>query len=103
LSATLHPTVPVHAPLVFELIDSWRQRSIGQCTYYVGSPDGHPYPARPANASEAEERRKERFQVNAPSPNTTTLPEAETNPVFPMTLDLRLPKTAHNTEWKAQN
>src|SRR6204780_4366053 len=30
LSASLHPTVPVHAPLVFHLIDSLRGYSIGQ-------------------------------------------------------------------------
>jgi len=29
LSATLHPTIPVHTPLVFDLIDTWKERSIG--------------------------------------------------------------------------
>src|SRR5664279_517012 len=43
LSATLHPTVPVHAPLVFNLIDCWRDRSIGQCAYHVVPPDGRLY------------------------------------------------------------
>ncbi len=27
LSAALHPTIPVHTPLVFDLIDTWTQRS----------------------------------------------------------------------------
>jgi len=96
LSATMHPTIPVHAPLVFELIDSWTQRSIGQCTYYVGHPDGRLYPGRPASASEAESRRKERFQINEPRPDRIMVPESETNPLFPMTLDLRLPKPGHS-------
>ena len=91
LSATLHPTVPVHAPLCFELIDSWRERSIGQCTYYVGRPDGSLYAARPTNAAEAEERRRERFKINKPALTSATVPDPEINPIFPMTLDLRIP------------
>ena len=55
LSATLHPTVPVHAPLVFDIIDRWKERSIGRCTYHAGPPDGRVYTARPANAAEAED------------------------------------------------
>jgi uncharacterized protein (DUF2126 family)/transglutaminase-like putative cysteine protease len=58
LSATLHPTVPVHAPLVFHLIDRLSDNSIGQCTYHVGTPDGRPYPGRPANSAEADDRQR---------------------------------------------
>ncbi len=57
-AATLHPTVPIHAPLVFELIDTMRGVSIGRCTYYVAPPDGRVYAAKPTNAAEAEARRK---------------------------------------------
>jgi uncharacterized protein (DUF2126 family) len=91
LSATLHPTVPVHAPLVFNLIDRLREVSIAQCTYHVGRQDGLHYESRPANAAEAEERRRERFQPAVPSLAPMAAPEEETNPLFPMTLDLRLP------------
>jgi uncharacterized protein (DUF2126 family) len=91
LSATLHPTVPVHAPLVFDLIDTWSQRSVAQCTYFVAPPDGRVYPTRPTTAAEAEGRRSERFQINTPSQDTIELPGEETNSIFPMTLDLRLP------------
>jgi len=92
LSASLHPTVPIHAPLVFDLIDRLRGCSIGQCTYHVGPPDGRTYAARPTNASEADDRRLERFQVAPPALIPMAAPEEEINPHFPMTLDLRLPK-----------
>jgi uncharacterized protein (DUF2126 family) len=91
LSAALHPTVPVHAPLVFEIIDSWMERSIGQCAYHVEPPNGRQYTARPDSAAEAEGRRLERFQVTSPAPSVTSIPEEESNPVFPGTLDLRVP------------
>jgi len=89
LAATLHPTVPVHAPLVFDLIDQWNGRSIGRCTYHVAPPDGHIYTARPVNGAEAESRRQERFQVAGPAMVPMATPEAESNRIFPFTLDLR--------------
>jgi uncharacterized protein (DUF2126 family) len=83
--------VPVHAPLVFDLIDSWKERSIGRCVYHAAPPDGRVYDRRPENAAEAEGRRRERFgEVDAPSSAVTT-PAAEINPSFPLTLDLRHP------------
>ena len=91
LSASMHPTVPVHAPLVFHLIDCLKGYSIGQCTYHVGPPDGSSYAARPVNAAEAEGRRIERFKVARPALSPMAAPEEEINPLFPMTLDLRLP------------
>jgi len=91
LSASLHPTIPLHVPLVFDLIDRWKEQSVARCTYYAGPPDGSLYTRRPANAVEAEERRRERFQVSAVAPGTVAMPLDETNTIFPMTLDLRLP------------
>ena len=90
LAAELHPTIPVHAPLIFDIIDRWKERSIGRCAYHVGSPDGCAYTARPVNATEAAERRRQRFQKFDPPTGLTMAPEKETNPIFPMTLDLRL-------------
>ena len=100
LSASLHPTVPVHAPLVFHLIDSLRGCSIGQCTYHVGPPNGRLYSARPVNAAEADDRRMERFQMAAPALSPMAAPKEEINPHFPMTLDLRLPPPRHKTQFE---
>ena len=94
LSATLHPTVPVHAPLVFDLIDRWMNRSIGQCTYHVAPPDGREYAARPADAAEAEKRRLERFQVRLSALTANVARRRKPNPIFPGTLDLRMLPTA---------
>jgi uncharacterized protein (DUF2126 family) len=91
LAATLHPTVPVHAPLVFDLIDGWKDRSICRCVYHVETPGGRRYDARPANAAEAESRRLERFHVASPEPIPMAAPVDESNPIFPCTLDLRHP------------
>jgi uncharacterized protein (DUF2126 family) len=97
LSEVLHPTVPVHAPLTFDVIDRWKERSIGRCVYYVGSPDGRAYTTRPMNATEAADRRRQRFQISSPAPGPVPVPEEETNPVFPMTLDLRFPPPGKET------
>ncbi len=51
LSALLHPTVPVHAPLVFDLIDGWKDRSIGRCIYHTTPPNGRVYTARPSQCN----------------------------------------------------
>ncbi len=90
LSALLQPTIPVHAPLVFDIVDCWNERSIARCTYYVGRPDGTLYSSLPVNAKEAEQRRGERFQIAKPTARHMPVPKENLNPIFPMTLDLRL-------------
>jgi uncharacterized protein (DUF2126 family)/transglutaminase-like putative cysteine protease len=90
LAAVLHPTIPVHAPLIFDIIDRWNERSIGRCVYHVAAPDGSAYTTRPANANEAADRRQQRFQESVPTPAWVAVPEEENNPIFPATLDLRL-------------
>ena len=89
--ACLHPTIPVHTPLVFNLVDTWSKRSIGGCTYHVGHPGGRNYEVFPVNANEAEGRRISRFSPMGPPPDALdTLPPPEENDPFPCTLDLRM-------------
>jgi uncharacterized protein (DUF2126 family) len=90
LSATMHPTIPVHSPLTFTLIDQRDGRSIAQCSYRIDPPAEREYKGRPADASEAEARRLERFSIIDPIVAVTT-PEEEINPIFPGTLDMRIP------------
>ena len=53
----LHPTIPVHTPLVFDLIDTRLNRSVARCTYFAGPPDGTVHTTRPRDAEEARARR----------------------------------------------
>jgi uncharacterized protein (DUF2126 family)/transglutaminase-like putative cysteine protease len=109
--SALHPTIGVDTPLVFDIVDSWNNRSIGGCTYYVSHPGGRSYDTFPINAYEAESRRVSRFgdtshtqEVLRPAPYLSIVahfieqnripflvdpPPAETNKSYPYTLDLR--------------
>jgi uncharacterized protein (DUF2126 family)/transglutaminase-like putative cysteine protease len=89
--SALHPTIGVHAPLIFDVIDTWTGRAIGGCTYHVSHPGGLAHERLPTNALEAEGRRIARFFPFGHTPGPQEPPPEERNPDFPLTLDLRRP------------
>ncbi len=89
-ASCLHPTIGVHAPLVFDLVDTWMQRSLGGCQYHVAHPGGRNFERYPVNAFEAEGRRLARFTVLGHTPGRLVPRDEVHNADFPFTLDLRL-------------
>jgi uncharacterized protein (DUF2126 family) len=88
-SSALHPSIGVHAPLTFDLYDTWMKRSMGGCQYHVVHPGGRSHERFPVNSFEAESRRLARFFRMGHTPGTMAVPTPVVEREFPFTLDLR--------------
>ena len=109
--SSLHPTIPVQSPLVFDLIDTWNGRAVAGCTYHVSHAGGRSFERPPINAFEAESRRVARFwgmghtvgalpvpwtverlthfAPRGELPHPMAPPIEDPHPAMPYTLDLR--------------
>jgi uncharacterized protein (DUF2126 family)/transglutaminase-like putative cysteine protease len=87
--SSLHPTLDIDSPLVFDVYDSWMERAVGGCSYHVAHPGGRHYDVYPKNGLEAESRRMSRFFPFGHSPGHYAPKASPPTRDLPVTLDLR--------------
>ncbi|SHF35285.1 Uncharacterized conserved protein, DUF2126 family [Lampropedia hyalina DSM 16112] len=87
--SALHPGIRPHVPLVFDIVDTWMQKSLGGCQYHVQHPGGTNPSVFPINAYEAEARRLSRFFRIGHTPGKMWVQPPVISPETPWTLDLR--------------
>jgi uncharacterized protein (DUF2126 family) len=83
----------VHAPLTFDIVDTWMKRSLGGCQYHRRAPRRPELRVSfPVNSFEAESRRLSRFLRMGHTPGPDDVPPASIDVPgsreFPFTLDL---------------
>jgi uncharacterized protein (DUF2126 family)/transglutaminase-like putative cysteine protease len=88
-ASSLQPLIGAQTPLIFDLVDTWMNRSMGGSQYHVAHPGGRNYDTFPVNAFESESRRLARFVRMGHTPNKVTPPVEPPNLEYPFTLDLR--------------
>jgi uncharacterized protein (DUF2126 family)/transglutaminase-like putative cysteine protease len=89
LPLSLHPTLKPVEELVFDVVDTKTQRSIGGCRYLVNHPGGKQYQTPPQHSQDAETRRTERFFTQGHTQGIIIPIETALHPDYPCTLDLR--------------
>jgi uncharacterized protein (DUF2126 family) len=87
--SALHPTIGIHSPLTFDIVDTWIKRSAGGFQYHVVHPGGRSHEALPVNSFEAESRRLARFFRIGHTPGQMSIEPVAISAEFPFTLDLR--------------
>ncbi len=84
-----HPQIAPHAPLTFDIVDTWNGRAVGGCRWHVTHPGGRVFQALPVNALEAQSRRLALFEEIGHSPGSSRIRADGVLADFPLTLDLR--------------
>lgn len=88
----LHPTIGIHTPLQFDIVQRSSGRSIGGCRYHAVHPGGLSHASFPINANEAESRRASRFQAGTLTGGVIDIPQVPPPTgatEYAVTLDMR--------------